>query len=258
MGAGAHVVFFSVYEAAPAPSSNYSPQSCLHVSDDTDKTSQPQLRHEPEVMCKYVETWPAKVWGPTGVSKVWFLSIVAKELALFLDKRSWQEATKWRGEHWFKRQYFKLHPGVRGRALTLMTLILLGNSCWLVSRRFISRPRAPKEWPCPSNSALLSGLHVWLNWHQWKVSINLSIKSKSLRSFILWKIKDKMLTDMFPSRGSPATHSHAHIEGKFRYSVNLTRMFLVCGRKLERAEETQAGMESTRTTEEKFPTAATK
>lgn len=45
--------FFSVYEAAPAPSSNYSPHSRLHVSDDTDKTSQPQLRHEPEVMCKY-------------------------------------------------------------------------------------------------------------------------------------------------------------------------------------------------------------
>lgn len=45
--------YFSIYEAAPAPSSNYSPQSCLHVSDDTDKTSQPQLRHEAEVMCKY-------------------------------------------------------------------------------------------------------------------------------------------------------------------------------------------------------------
>lgn len=67
-----------------------------------------------------------------------------------------------------------------------------------------------------------------------------------------------MPTDMFPSRGTPATHSHAHIEGKFRFSVNLMCMFLVCGRKLERAEETQAGMESTRTTEEKFPTAATK
>lgn len=53
LGAGAHVVFFSIYEAAPAASSNYSPQSCLHVSDDTDKTSQPQLRHEPEVMWKY-------------------------------------------------------------------------------------------------------------------------------------------------------------------------------------------------------------
>lgn len=39
--------FFSIYEAAPAPSSNYSPQSCLHGSDDTDKTSQPQLGHEP-------------------------------------------------------------------------------------------------------------------------------------------------------------------------------------------------------------------
>lgn len=98
----------------------------------------------------------------------------------FLDKRSWQEATKWRGKHWFKRQYFKLHPGVRGRALTLMTLILLGNSCWLVSRRFISWPRAPKERPCPrlEDSALLSGLHVWLNWHQWKVSLN---KFESLR-----------------------------------------------------------------------------
>lgn len=123
-------------------------------------------------------SWPAKVWAQTGVWKVWFLSIVAKELAFwfffFLDKRSWQEATKWRGKHWFKRQYFKLHPGVRGRALTLMTLILLGNSCWLVSRRFISRPRAPKERPCPrsEDSALLSGLQVWLNWHQWKVSLN--------------------------------------------------------------------------------------
>lgn len=63
---------------------------------------------------------------------------------------------------------------------------------------------------------------------------------------------------LFPSRGTPATLSHTHIEGKFRFSVNLTHMFLVCGRKLERAEETQAGMESTRTTEEKFPTAATK
>lgn len=61
-----------------------------------------------------------------------------------------------------------------------MTLILLGNSCWLVSRRFISRPRAPKERPCPrsEDGALLSGLHVWLNWHQWKVSLN---KFESLR-----------------------------------------------------------------------------
>lgn len=30
---------FSIYEAEPFPSSNYSPQSCVHVSDDTDKTS---------------------------------------------------------------------------------------------------------------------------------------------------------------------------------------------------------------------------
>lgn len=63
---------------------------------------------------------------------------------------------------------------------------------------------------------------------------------------------------MCPCQGTPATLSHAHIEGKFRFPVNLPRMFLVCGRKLARAEETQAGMESTRTTEEKFPSAATK
>lgn len=53
MGAGAHVKSFSLYEAELFPSSNYSPQSCMHVSDDTDKTSQPQLGHKPKFMCKY-------------------------------------------------------------------------------------------------------------------------------------------------------------------------------------------------------------
>lgn len=56
---------------------------------------------------------------------------------------------------------------------------------------------------------------------------------------------------MFPSQGTPTTHSHAHIVGQFRFSLNLMRMVLVCGRKLERAEETRAGMETT--AEEKFP-----
>lgn len=51
LGAGAHVVFF--HWRGSAGTRNYLPQSCLHVSDHTDKTSQPRLRHEPEVLGKY-------------------------------------------------------------------------------------------------------------------------------------------------------------------------------------------------------------
>lgn len=63
---------------------------------------------------------------------------------------------------------------------------------------------------------------------------------------------------MFPSQSTLATHSHAHIQGKFRFSINLTCSLLVCGRKLGCAEETQAGMDLTRATEEKFTAATTK
>lgn len=53
-------VFFSIYEAAPFPSGNYSPQSCVHASDDTDKTWQPRLGREPVFMCKYAARGQAK------------------------------------------------------------------------------------------------------------------------------------------------------------------------------------------------------
>lgn len=52
--------FFSIYEAAPFPSGNYLPQSCVHASDDTDKTWQPQLGREPVFMLKYAARGQAK------------------------------------------------------------------------------------------------------------------------------------------------------------------------------------------------------
>lgn len=63
----APVVSFSIYEAELFSCSNYSPQSCVHVSDDTDKTSRPQHRHEPEFMHKYAARDQQKSRGQTGV-----------------------------------------------------------------------------------------------------------------------------------------------------------------------------------------------